>query len=280
MRTRGTPPLHTSTKRGCALSLKSAWCCFRTFETARRCALWRFDASESMWAAARSWCRASPMTLHGLPQALWANVRSLLSAYDARAETVRASTLFFRHHPGLQAHRAAATAEIEELIAGGAFEQALGLVSELGVHAEASLLYLQRYHWLLLYSVVVAQYMLWMAWVMLELVQDGGGDGRVEVAAGWMELARKAEVAVWAVLAVVLAILARLTVPVRLPGAACEHVEIPVRRVMSCAQAGWALPVSADCQKCIRNDALVTVITLHRCWMLAAAATAGCVGTR
>lgn len=168
------------------------------------------------------WCRANPMTLPGLLQALWANVRSLLSAYDARAEAVRASTLFFRHHPGLQAHREAATARIEQLLGSGSFEQAVLLVSELGIHAEASLLYLQRYHWLLLYSVVVAQYVLWMAWVMLELVQDGGGDGRLEVPAGWMELARKAEVVVWAVLAVLLAILAKLTVPVWLLGAACE----------------------------------------------------------
>lgn len=153
----------------------------------------------------------------GYVQALWANVQSLLSAYDARATTVHASTLFFRHHPGLQAHRGTATAAIEEMLAMRMYAQALPMISELGHHAEASLLYLQRYHWLLLYSVVVAQYVLWILWVMLELLRDGGGGQAGANDSGvWADVVRKAEVTVYGVMAIVLAVLANLKVPVRL----------------------------------------------------------------
>ena len=148
-------------------------------------------------------------------QALWANVQSLLTAYDARVKTVRASTLGFRHHPGLHAHREAAIAQIDSLLSSNSFEEVLPLLADLGAHAEESLLYLQRYHWLLLYSVVVLLYVLWMLWVLLELLKDGGPEANGWTSETWRDVVWKAEAVVYCSMAIALAVLASLEVPVR-----------------------------------------------------------------
>lgn len=152
-------------------------------------------------------------------QALWANVKSLLSAYDARAQTVRKATLLFRHHPGLQASRAGITAQIAELLQMQRFEEALPAIVDLGRHAEASLLYLQRYHWLLLYTVIVVQYLLWMLWLVLEVLRDGGVSAAAPGAddgatAAWVAWAWKAELGLHAAAAVAFGVMMTLGVPV------------------------------------------------------------------
>jgi Phosphatidylinositolglycan class N (PIG-N) len=149
-----------------------------------------------------------------LVQALWANVRSLLTAYDALETRVAKSTFGFVPDPGLAGNREWLSLEVDSQLASGRHEEALAAAQELAAHAEASLLYLQRYHWKVLYSAVLASYVAWMVALVAVLLSTEGGSktgpaGRASlVGAGPVQV-------VLAIGAVAAAVLMQLTIPVR-----------------------------------------------------------------
>jgi hypothetical protein len=113
-------------------------------------------------------------------QALWASVQSLLAAYDVHEKRVCASTFSFVPFLPFQQHRARLTAAISSALSEARYNDAMPMIRELGASAEASLLYLNRYHWRLLYSVVVATYVAWMLLLTCQLVQKSSAFSVIE----------------------------------------------------------------------------------------------------
>jgi hypothetical protein len=98
-------------------------------------------------------------------------VQSLLAAYDVHEKRVRASTFSFVPFPPFKQHRARLAAAITSQLSEGCYESALPLIRDLATKAEASLLYLNRYHWRMLYGVVVVSYMAWMLLLACQLAR-------------------------------------------------------------------------------------------------------------
>ena len=147
--------------------------------------------------------------IHRLPvQALWANVRSLLAAHDVHAATVRASTINYRPHSMLHLRRSNLTEGIQAALAQHDSATALRLAQELGRLAEDALLYLQRYHWKVLYATVVATYGTWIVALLIYLFGDG------PVPATWVPRRQRLQAGLASVTVATAAVLTTLTLPV------------------------------------------------------------------
>lgn len=113
-------------------------------------------------------------------QALWACVRSLLAAHDTLQARVRQSAFSFAPHPGLAQQRQQLAQAVMRSVASAQPSAALPHLHRLGVLAEDSLQYLQRYHWKALYGSVLACYVLWALALLLRLLRHQGAQAGSE----------------------------------------------------------------------------------------------------
>lgn len=152
-------------------------------------------------------------------QALWSNLQSILAAYEVHAAAVARSTIRFQHYRPLVESSKRLTESIKQAAAQRHFQAALRMIEELGQHAEASLLYLQQYHWRPLYGAVVLSYVAWMALLTTLLL---GSRSSTAEQAPYQQMAMLLSGAVTAVGGAVVGMMATVTLPVCSHPASCS----------------------------------------------------------
>ena len=137
-------------------------------------------------------------------------MESLLAAHDALEQRVKRSTFIYQPDVHLTSHRSDLKRNITAALQQHEFSDAIIPVRELGSLAEQSLLYLQRYHWKLLYGVVLVCYIAWMLALLTHLAEPA--DHPAEASQGLQQRPVQAVLAVGVAAA---AIMSQLTIPVR-----------------------------------------------------------------
>lgn len=107
-------------------------------------------------------------------QGTFANTQAILEMYRVKEERKRAALLRYKPYEPLAGQGDASVkehlAEIEALVATGAYEESIRMASELAVTGLEGLRYLQTYDWLFLRTIVTLGYLGWIAYALTTVI--------------------------------------------------------------------------------------------------------------